>query len=104
MLTLNNYLIEENKHNWEVVNKQIDLNKSFRFNYKKVLGVSLTEFITKREHLTNKEIEEEFFNNENIKNYLKLNPMVEKKLLECVKISISSRKAEHNTYNNRAMI
>lgn len=101
MITLNEFMVEETLENWDLVNKKIDETKIFRFNYKKILGETLTEFITNREHLSNTEIIEEFFNNYSIKKYLNSNPFVEKKLRESVRISVSSRKAEHNSYNKR---
>jgi hypothetical protein len=88
-------------NNWEVVNEKINESRIIRFDYKSLLGESLTSFITKRTHKTNLEIYEEIMDLSKVQNFLLFNSDKSKKFIKNVKTSISSRKAEQGIFHKR---
>jgi len=85
---------------WDVVNEQIERSKIRRFNWKGILGVSLTEYILtlKRRGYTSKETMAIIMNNPRIRNRLLLStPSIKQKMLDNIKISVCARYGEQNT-------
>lgn len=88
-------------NDWSEVQDKIYASKIKRFDYKTLLGESLTSFITKRKHLNDREILNDVLRSEGVIKLINFNPYVRGKLIENVKTSISSRKAEQSALLNR---
>jgi len=84
---------------WDVVEDNIDRSHIKRFNYKRILGESLTAIVTKlkMQKYTSSDIKETIFQLPSVQNFLLHNPNVKEKFIENVNISVSSRCAEQNT-------
>lgn len=87
--------------NWSNVQDKITSSKIQRFNYNKLLGESLTSYITKRKDKSNLEIEKEIMNTQNVKELILTNHFIKSKFLENVRNSINSRRAEQQTHLRR---
>lgn len=95
------YYHNDIKLNWDVVQDKVLASKIKRFDYKTLLGESLTEYITKRTHLTNEEILKEVMREINIVRLINFNPNLRYKLIHNVNTSISARRAEQQAHLNR---
>lgn len=87
---------------WEIVNTNIEISKITRFNYKKILGESLTSYVTKLKlyGCSSKEAKEFILTLPSVINFLDQNPKERDKFINNLNISVSSRFAEQNTYTN----
>jgi len=99
-MDLTDYFIKE--LNYDYVKEQIKTSTIYRFDYKGILGESLTAFITKRKDLTNIEIINEVMALETTKGMLNNHPHLRGKFMDNLKTSISSRRAEQGTYDRRS--
>jgi len=86
-------------NDWNIITQSIDNSKIKRFNYKKILGESLTAFVTKFKILgyTSADIKETIFQLPSVQNFLIHNPSIKQDFIKNVNISVSSRFAEQNT-------
>ena len=86
-------------NDWDIVKEQIKRTKIRRFNYKAILGESLTSYVLRLRSYgwNSKKTVEKIMNHPNMLIFLRdIKPEVKKKLLENVKISVASRFAENN--------
>lgn len=86
---------------WDTVNSKVKESKIFRFPYKKLLGESLTSYVTRHPQLSYEDIRENLLKEPTIDTYLRNKPHLYPKFFENLKTSVSSRKAEQKTYEGR---
>ena len=86
---------------WGVVKQKVEISNIPRFNYKKLLGESLTSFITKNNHLDTIALRNEVLRQQEVRLYLDKNPHLVPRFINNIETSISSRKAEQKTYEGR---
>lgn len=84
---------------WEVVNENIEKSSIKRFNYKSIIGESLTSFVTKMkmQGMDSKEIKKTIMELPSVQNFLMFNAGSRNDFEKNVSISVSSRCAEQNT-------
>ena len=84
---------------WEVVHDNVERSTIKRFNYKQILGESLTSFVTKfkMQGYNSTDIKETIMQLPSVQNFLMHNPSVKDNFIKNVNISVSSRCAEQNT-------
>lgn len=88
-------------NDWEIVKDNVERSKIKRFNYKDILGESLTSFVTRFKLLgfNSKEIKQTIMGMHRVKFFLLNNPSLKNEFIKNVGISVSSRCAEQNTIN-----
>ncbi len=96
---LTEYMTSTN--NWSYVNEKVITSRIYRFDYKGLLGESLTAYITKRKDLTNEQIIKEVMSLETTQWMLNVHPHLRGKFMDNLRTSISSRRAEQSSYNKR---
>ena len=88
--------------NYKIVQNNIKRSKIFRFSYKKIIGESLTSFITKQREkgFDSLAAKHNLIGLPSIKEYFNKYPMMKNQFMHNIEISISSRYAEQKTYEN----
>lgn len=88
-------------NDYQVVEDNIDRSKIFRFSYKKIIGESLTSFITRQREkgFNSLEAKHNLIGLPNVKEYLSRFPMMKNQFMHNIEISISARYAEQSTYD-----
>jgi hypothetical protein len=84
---------------WDVVNEQIDRSRINRFQWKKIIGETLSHYIIKKkiEGLKPLEVYNELINMPKIQEFINNNPNLKNKIFENIKISVSARYGENNS-------
>lgn len=91
-------MVDTKLTDWEVVKEQIGRSKIKRFNYKAILGESLTAYCLRLRSLGNdsERVIQLIINHPNMQIFLReIKPNIKLKLFENIRISVSSRYAEN---------
>lgn len=89
-------------NDYTIVEQQVERSKIFRFSYRKIIGESLTSFVTKQKELgfNSLDTKNNLLTLESVILYLNKYPMMKEQFINNINISISSRFAEQKTYDN----
>ena len=93
-------------NDYDTVEEQVKRSKIFRFSYPKIIGESLTRFVTKQRQqgFNSNDIVHNLLELKGVQDYFNKFPMMKQHFIKNVKISVSSRCAEQESLKKNELL
>ena len=91
-------------NDWGTINGEISRSKIKRFNWKTILGISLTEMILSLRNtgLNSAQASKKIMASPGVQRYVRANPLDTEQMFNCIEISTSARYGENKTADKLA--